>query len=58
MKLYLKYMSKTDQDFKKIFNKKVPSNKIALYFLESALYFGKKISMIIPSNVFLYNKNY
>ncbi|MGB0982406.1 MAG: HsdM family class I SAM-dependent methyltransferase [Saprospiraceae bacterium] len=46
----------TKKDFKEILNKEVPGNKLALMFLESALYFGKKVCMIIPSNVFLYNK--
>jgi type I restriction-modification system DNA methylase subunit len=47
----------TDKDLKEVFGKKVPGNKLALKFLEAALYFGKKVCMIIPSNVFLYNKS-
>ncbi len=47
----------TDDDLKRLFGKKVPGNKLALKFFEAALYFGKKVCMIIPSNVFLYNKN-
>lgn len=47
----------TAKDFKKLLNKSVPGNKLSLMFLESALYFGKKVCMVIPSNVFLYNKS-
>ena len=47
----------TDKVFKDVFGKKVPDNNLALKFFEAALYFGKKICMIIPSNVFLYNKS-
>lgn len=47
----------TNQAVKELFGKEVPNNKLSLKFLEGALYFGKKVSMIIPSNVFLYNKN-
>lgn len=46
----------TAKEFKNLLNKTVPGNKLALMFLESALYFGKKVCMIIPSNIFLYNK--
>jgi hypothetical protein len=48
------------KEFKEILNFKytIPGrNKIALIFLETALFFGKKACMIIPSNVFLYNKS-
>lgn len=45
-----------EKEFKKLFGKTVPGNKLSLMFLESALYFGKKVCMIIPSNIFLYNK--
>lgn len=45
-----------DEDLGDLF-KKVPGNKPALKFFEAALYFGKKVCMIIPSNVFLYNKS-
>lgn len=47
----------SNQALKELFSKEVPNNKLALKFLEAALFFGKKVSMIIPSNVFLYNKN-
>lgn len=48
----------SNEDLKELFGKKeVPGNKIALKFFEAALYFGKKVCMIIPSNVFLYNKS-
>ena len=47
----------TNKDLKKLTGKKVPGNKLALKFFEAALFFGKKVCMIIPSNVFLYNKN-
>jgi type I restriction-modification system DNA methylase subunit len=46
----------TKKDFKEVLSKEVPGNKLALMFLESALYFSKKVCMIIPSNVFLYSK--
>ncbi len=45
-----------NEDVKELFEQKVPGNKLALKFLEGALFFGKKICMIIPSSVFLYNK--
>lgn len=35
----------------------IPRGKFALKFFEGALFFGKKICMIIPSSIFLYNKN-
>ena len=47
----------TNDDFKELFKKQVPGNKLALKFLEAALHFGDRVCMIIPSNVFLYNKN-
>jgi hypothetical protein len=47
----------TDKDLKDLFGKKVPDNNLALKFFEAALYFGKKVCMIIPSNAFLYNKS-
>ena len=47
----------TDNDLKDLFGKKVPDNNLALKFFEGALYFGKKVCMIIPSNGFLYNKS-
>ncbi len=47
----------TDKDLKALTGKKVPGNKLALKFFEAALFFGKKVCMIIPSNVFLYNKS-
>ena len=47
----------SSEEVKKIFGKVVPGNKLALKFLEAALYFGKQICMIIPANVFLYNKS-
>lgn len=34
----------------------IPDTNFALHFFEGALFFGKKICMIIPSNIFLYNK--
>lgn len=47
----------TNQELIDLFGRKVPGNKPALKFFESALYFGKRVCMIIPSNVFLYNKS-
>lgn len=47
----------SNAEIKNIFGKTVPGNKLALKFLEAALYFGKKICMIIPANSFLYNKS-
>lgn len=48
----------SNKDLKELFEKKeVPGNKIALKFFEAALHFGEKVCMIIPSNVFLYNKS-
>ncbi len=47
----------TNKDLKDLFEKEVPGNKLALKFFEAALYFGKKVCMIIPSNVLLYNKS-
>ena len=47
----------TNEDLKDLFEKEVPGNKLALKFFEAALYFGKKVCLIIPSNVFLYNKS-
>lgn len=41
----------------KIKSKQIPNNSPAIKFLEGALYFGKKVCMIIPSNVILYNKS-
>lgn len=35
----------------------IPNNNFAIKFLEGAFFFGKTISMIIPSNVLLYNKD-
>jgi len=35
----------------------IPNNAPAIKFLEGALYFGKRVCMIIPSNVILYNKS-
>ncbi len=46
----------TNEDLKELCGKKVPRNKLALKFLAAALLFGQKVCMIIPSNVFLYNK--
>lgn len=36
---------------------KVPGNKFALQFFEGGMALGKKVFLIIPSNVLLYNKN-
>ncbi len=47
----------TNDDLVELCDKKVPGNKLALKFFEAALFFGKKVCMIIPSNVFLYNKS-
>ncbi|MGB4959465.1 MAG: N-6 DNA methylase, partial [Saprospiraceae bacterium] len=47
----------TNEDVKELFGKTVPGNKLSLKFLEAALYFGQKVCMIIPSNVFLYRKD-
>lgn len=47
----------SDKEIKELFGKQVPGNKLALKFFEAALYFGQKVCMIIPSNIFLYNKN-
>ena len=47
----------TNEDLKRLFKTTVPGNRLALKFFEAALYFGKKVCMIIPSNVFLYNKS-
>lgn len=47
----------TEEDFKKVFGKKVPGNKLALKFFEAALFFGKRVCMILPSNNFLYGVN-
>jgi type I restriction-modification system DNA methylase subunit len=47
----------TDEDLKDLFGKEVPGDKLSLKFFEAALYFGKKVCMILPSNVFLYNKS-
>lgn len=47
----------SNQAVKELFGKEVPGNSLALKFLEGALFFGKKASMIIPSNIFLYNKH-
>lgn len=47
----------TDEDLQELCGKNVPGNKLALKFFEAALYFGQKVCMIIPSNVFLYNKS-
>jgi type I restriction-modification system DNA methylase subunit len=46
----------TDKDLKDLFGKKVPADKLELKFFEAALYFGKKVCMILRSSVFLYNK--
>ncbi|MDX2246184.1 MAG: N-6 DNA methylase [Bacteroidia bacterium] len=46
-----------DKDLITLTGKKVPGNKLALKFFEAALFFGKRVCMIIPSNVFLYNKS-
>lgn len=37
-------------------NKDIPNNNFALKFFEGAMFFGKKMCLIIPSNVLLYNK--
>lgn len=47
----------TNDDLEELCEKKVPGNKLALKFFEVALFFGKKVCMIIPSNNFLYNKS-
>ncbi|MEZ4886133.1 MAG: N-6 DNA methylase [Chitinophagales bacterium] len=47
----------TNEDLQELCGKKVPGNKLALKFFEAALLFGQKVCMIIPSNVFLYNKS-
>lgn len=47
----------TNEEVKELFGKTVHGNKLSLKFLEGALYFGKKVCMIIPSNVFLYDKD-
>ncbi len=47
----------TDADLKDLFGKEVPGNKLSLKFFEAALFFGKKVSMILPSNNFLYGVN-
>lgn len=47
----------TNENLKHLVGKSVPGNKLALKFLELALRFGEKVCMIIPSNVFLYNKS-
>jgi hypothetical protein len=39
-----------------IINKDIPDNNFALKFFEGAMFFGKKTCMILPSNVFFYNK--
>jgi len=44
----------TDKDLKELFDVKVPGNKLVLKFFEAALYFGKKVCMIIQANSFLY----
>ncbi len=37
-------------------NKDIPDNNFALKFFEGAIFFGKKVCLIVPSNVLLYNK--
>ncbi|HUC79396.1 MAG TPA: N-6 DNA methylase [Flavisolibacter sp.] len=37
-------------------HKKLPDNNFALHFLEAAMLFAPKVSLIIPANVLLYNK--
>lgn len=37
-------------------SKDIPNNNLALKFFEGALFFGKKVCMILPANVILYNK--
>lgn len=37
-------------------NKDIPNNNFALKFLEGAMFLGKEICLIVPSNVLLYNK--
>jgi len=46
----------TNKDLRDLFKTQVPGNKLALKFLEAGLFYGKKVCMIIPSSVFLYNK--
>lgn len=46
----------TNDDLKELFQTTVPGNKLSLKFFEAALYFGKKVCMIIPSSILLYNK--
>jgi len=40
-------------DFK---HKKLPDNNFALHFFEAAMLFSKRVCLIIPANVLLYNK--
>ena len=44
-----------NKEFKELFGKDVPGNKLAFKFFEAGLFFGKKICMIIPANNVLYN---
>jgi hypothetical protein len=37
--------------------KEIPNNDYALKFFEVAMFIGKKICLILPSNIFLYNKS-
>lgn len=47
----------TDEDLKKMFDKKLSINKLEIKFFEAALFFGRKVCMIVRSSVFLYNKS-
>ncbi len=47
----------TKKDLKDLFEKEVPADKLELKFFEAALYFGRKVCMILRSSVFLYNKS-
>ena len=38
-------------------SKDIPNNDFSLKFLEGALFFGKKVSLILPASVLLYNKS-
>lgn len=45
-----------NKEFERLFETKVPRNKLALKFLEGAFYFGKRVCMIMPSSILLYNR--
>lgn len=47
----------TKEDLKDLFKKEVPEDTVELKFFEAALFFGKKVCMILKSSVFLYNKS-